>query len=561
MLYLGVGTAIGAMTGFLLGGISALAGYKTEEEILTEEILKGVEARQKYRDSIEESNKLIEETVNSQLAQIQYTENLVSELDSLVNANGKVKEGYQARVDFILNELNEAYGTQYKLINGEIEDYNELKTKIYEVIKAKKAEVILNANESAYAEAIQNRAKLYADLEQATKDASNAQTNFKNELEKWGLTLEDVETNSFKYLQKTKDMGYLARKQLFELGEAYKQTQEDVEQAANAYEKNNRTIIYWEDLKTATIEGDEEKISEAVKKITSTYETEAGIQQLTLAQQLKEEKIFYEQRLNELEKANVEITEETRKTYSAVYDTIVDSLVEQTKALNSMTPEITEGWKQLATDNIEEYTRRLNELNPTLQWAVQNSTGIIVNELGNAKPSVSEQINEISSIIKELGTDFRLQPKVEVEPKVALKVQDLKTKLQNLQSVFSGMSSSLLNNSITTSIDLALKKLTALGYANGGFPEMGELFMAREAGPELVGRIGSRTAVANNSQIVEAVSRGVYTAVAEAMNVSNNNNGPVKISGKLNGKELIQFTINGINGMKQQTGECPIEIL
>ena len=54
-------------------------------------------------------------------------------------------------------------------------------------------------------------------------------------------------------------------------------------------------------------------------------------------------------------------------------------------------------------------------------------------------------------------------------------------------------------------------------YAQGGFPSVGEMFIAREAGPEMVGSIGGRTAVVNNDQIVEAVSRGVYEAVAAAM--------------------------------------------
>lgn len=51
-------------------------------------------------------------------------------------------------------------------------------------------------------------------------------------------------------------------------------------------------------------------------------------------------------------------------------------------------------------------------------------------------------------------------------------------------------------------------------FASGGFVTSGDLFMAREAGPEFVGSIGGRTAVANNDQIVEAVSDGVYRAVA-----------------------------------------------
>lgn len=48
-------------------------------------------------------------------------------------------------------------------------------------------------------------------------------------------------------------------------------------------------------------------------------------------------------------------------------------------------------------------------------------------------------------------------------------------------------------------------------YANGGFVDQGQLFIAREAGAELVGSIGNRTAVANNDQIVE----GIATATRE----------------------------------------------
>lgn len=58
--------------------------------------------------------------------------------------------------------------------------------------------------------------------------------------------------------------------------------------------------------------------------------------------------------------------------------------------------------------------------------------------------------------------------------------------------------------------------------ADGGFVNAGQMFIAREAGPELVGSINGRTAVANNDQIVAAVSKGVYDAVVAAMSASNN---------------------------------------
>lgn len=59
-------------------------------------------------------------------------------------------------------------------------------------------------------------------------------------------------------------------------------------------------------------------------------------------------------------------------------------------------------------------------------------------------------------------------------------------------------------------------------YANGGFPNSGQLFMARESGPELVGTMGGRNAVANNDQIVEGIRQGVYEAVSAAMNGGGN---------------------------------------
>ena len=49
-------------------------------------------------------------------------------------------------------------------------------------------------------------------------------------------------------------------------------------------------------------------------------------------------------------------------------------------------------------------------------------------------------------------------------------------------------------------------------FEDGGFPDEGQLFIAREAGAEMVGSIGRRTAVANNDQIVEGISAGVSVA-------------------------------------------------
>jgi len=80
-------------------------------------------------------------------------------------------------------------------------------------------------------------------------------------------------------------------------------------------------------------------------------------------------------------------------------------------------------------------------------------------------------------------------------------------------------------------------RLNVPTFAVGGFPQTGELFIAREAGPELVGSIGKRTAVANNDQIVEAVSQGVYEAVREAQ--LRQGEQPLIVKVYLEGKQIV----------------------
>lgn len=52
-------------------------------------------------------------------------------------------------------------------------------------------------------------------------------------------------------------------------------------------------------------------------------------------------------------------------------------------------------------------------------------------------------------------------------------------------------------------------------YASGGYPERGELFVANEAGAEMIGRMGNRSVVANNNQIVSGIASGVASANSE----------------------------------------------
>ncbi len=84
-------------------------------------------------------------------------------------------------------------------------------------------------------------------------------------------------------------------------------------------------------------------------------------------------------------------------------------------------------------------------------------------------------------------------------------------------------------------------------YASGGFPTVGQLFYAREGGKtEMVGSIGSQTAVANNQQIVEGITEGVYNAMMAANANSGGQAGItiIQIDGKEIGRAVNKYNAN-----------------
>ncbi len=105
----------------------------------------------------------------------------------------------------------------------------------------------------------------------------------------------------------------------------------------------------------------------------------------------------------------------------------------------------------------------------------------------------------------------------------------------------------------------SLPKLNVSWYASGGFPSMGEMFIAREGGPELVGTIGNKTAVANNDQIVAGIENGVYRAMVAA-NANRNTGGTqtIRIINEIDGDVVGEKVIQYHNGKVLQTGVSPL---
>ena len=97
--------------------------------------------------------------------------------------------------------------------------------------------------------------------------------------------------------------------------------------------------------------------------------------------------------------------------------------------------------------------------------------------------------------------------------------------------------------------------------ASGGAFSTGQMFIAREAGPELVGSIGRSTAVMNNTQIVSSVAAGVYSAVVSALSqyaAQNSKGESPNINVYVGGKQVTDVVVEEVNRRTSANGVCPI---
>ena len=167
------------------------------------------------------------------------------------------------------------------------------------------------------------------------------------------------------------------------------------------------------------------------------------------------------------------------------------------------------------------------------------------------KEDIISSLNTLYSTISDMTTNFGTVSKAQITAYL-LKVYDniyntFDAIRQTLQQV-SDEVTRMLNQMVSDANSLAGltgKKYSHVGgytmqqaqrfniemFANGGFPRSGELFVAREAGPELVGSIGGKTAVGGNDQIERAIFNAVLTAMSQAM--ANGSSQPIELNQKI----------------------------
>lgn len=117
------------------------------------------EAANESYNAFEEQRTAVADNVSADMAQLDHVQNLADELRTLADENGNVAEKDRERASLIMGELNEALGTEYTMVDGVIQKYDELSGSIDTLIAKKRTEILLDANKESYTSALEAREK------------------------------------------------------------------------------------------------------------------------------------------------------------------------------------------------------------------------------------------------------------------------------------------------------------------------------------------------------------------------------------------------------------------
>lgn len=270
--------------------------------------------------ALEESWKSNSERIN---AEYDSYESLAEQLDTMVDKNGRIKEGYEEQAEVIVGQLSEALGIEVEIVDGVIQKYDDLQDSIQKTIDLQKAQAWLDANKSNWIEACESQKEAADnlvlaenDLIKVNSDLFVAESWLKDVQDRRGKTYENIIASGKDY----NDVLFDAQAKVDGLRERQGKLQDDYDNCNDALSKYNSTIKNYEGVSSAIIEGDTDKINQALERGTENFITAETGTKATLQQQVDDYKTEYENMKTAVERGSEHVSEEELAAAKRLYE-------------------------------------------------------------------------------------------------------------------------------------------------------------------------------------------------------------------------------------------------
>ena len=335
------------------------------------EISEFAKEMKEQKETLEEYNASIDKTTDANLSHIESVDKLKDELKQLVDENGKVKKGYESRVSFILNELNEALGTEYELNENVIGSYKELQNEIDELIEKKKAEIVLSSDEEKYKNAIENQEEAVNNLKTATEKLQETQ-------DKYNMTLDELR-NKVKQVKEdmSKSGGVEASESWITDWSSVNKTIQAYDDAEFAVKGYTEAVKSYENNYALFVE---EKYSEISNTVTSSTQNWCDTSLETIKQSILEQSSNLEIYKSIYKNTGNEIAEENQKQAQKNLQALADELASRTSTIEELSQDEIDAWTTLATEAHDVYEEELGKMPDDVRQKIEEAVNVLEND-------------------------------------------------------------------------------------------------------------------------------------------------------------------------------------
>lgn len=204
-------------------------------------------------------------------------------LQDITDESGNVKDGYENIAQVLIDQLNDALGLNIELIDGQIKDYDALSKSIENVIAKKRAELILQAEEEAYAEALKMRPELVNAVADAETNLEAAQRALEQAQNDYNIAAENSPESLGMY------QNALDNAQLDVIA-----MQGALDEARTNLGENTALMSQYMSDYTAAMEGDYASLGETTKNYTGTTRDDLVAYKDEVARTLQEDEVNHD---------------------------------------------------------------------------------------------------------------------------------------------------------------------------------------------------------------------------------------------------------------------------
>lgn len=401
---------IGIAVGGVVALTSAMVIFSKRQREGTKVTQETSQTLKNYASSVKEAKQAKEEYLNENLGEVARYQDLKNELDGLIDKNGKVKQGYEDRAKFIVSTLNDALGTEISITNGVISNYDKISKSIQDVINKKKAQIVLDAHEKEYANAVKQRtelekgyrkelaenSKLHKQYNTNLKEVAKAMGTSVEELEKYRTANGDLDTNLIPVNQKVQRLA----NSFNNVNEKVTASNKTLGKAREEYTKNQSVMKQYEDAASQMAQGNTDAVMKIYddtrnytgmsdKEIYNSYQTRIN-QQKDYISQLKNDKNNYDKSFidSEIDRANKNI--KNLKKEQSQYETESQNTQDHIKGI----------WNQGMTDLIQDITGK----KVTFKQVGKDSFQMYINGVEQGKPMSRKKAKEVTQgMVDELN--------------------------------------------------------------------------------------------------------------------------------------------------------------